>query len=102
MKPIRPHVWDIRSRLSPDVQPAPTARVRSPCGKNRDESIHSLSTENVKISANPHIGRFDYCDPYLGVTRAAAETSLTYFSTRNASYPQIKGTYPQKRCLDRS
>jgi len=39
--------------------------------------------------------------PYMGVSEKKKKTSFAYFSTSNDTYPQIKHSYPQTRCLNK-
>jgi hypothetical protein len=88
------------SGFAPNVGLESVMGASSPCGKNREKSIHKLSTEKDDFPSNPDIGfLWGYC-LHMGVWKSRISQRKLDFSTWTPTYPQIMGSYPQNPCLD--
>ena len=92
------HLTGLR-RFMPDVGPDSLRSTSSACGKNRDESIHNLSTENSRISQIHILDVISTSAHICGVGCKWLSGLLAYLSTFKVTYPQITGTYPQTGCF---
>jgi len=70
--------------------------------KDSGKLTHILSTTEACFTAFLYVDREKTYPPYMGVSEKNKKTSFAYFSTSDATYPQIKHSYPQMCCLNKA